>query len=68
MDTRITVTMFCHCISVTESVNVNTGCDIFRDVSNYHVFDKITHEVIIIYAVCLLIRQHVSLKCRLSAF
>lgn len=54
--------MCCHYISVMESVNVNTGCDIFRDASNYRVFDKITHEVIIIFAVCLLIRQHVSLK------
>lgn len=54
--------MCCHYISVMESVNVNTGCDIFHDASNYHVFDKITHAAIIIYAVCLLIRQHVSLK------
>lgn len=54
--------MRCHYISVMESVNINTGCDIFRDASNYCVFDKITHEVIIIYAVCLLIRQHASLK------
>lgn len=62
MDTRITITMCCQYISVMESVNVNTGCDIFRVASNYRVFDKITHEVIIIFAVCLLIRQHVSLK------
>lgn len=58
----ITETMCSHYISVMESVNVNTGCDIFCDASNYHVFDKITYEVIIVYAVCLLIRQHVSLK------
>lgn len=58
----ITETMCCHYISVIESVHVNTGGDIFCDASNYHVFDKVTHEVIIVYAVCLLIRQHVSLK------